>query len=52
MAYGTDAQCELVARRILEEGDKPAIGMTEPQAGTNLTELQTRADKTDGDTMC
>jgi alkylation response protein AidB-like acyl-CoA dehydrogenase len=46
MAYGTEAQCELVARRILEEGDKPAIGMTEPQAGTNLTELKTRADQT------
>jgi len=45
MAYGTEAQGELVARRILEEGDKPAIGMTEPEAGTNLTELRTRADR-------
>ena len=48
MAYGTDEQCRTVARRILEDGDKPAIGMTEPQAGTNLTELQTRADPKDG----
>ncbi len=45
MAYGTEAQAELVARRILEEGDKPAIGMTEPEAGTNLTELKTSAVK-------
>ena len=48
MAYGTDEQCRTVARRILEDGDKPAIGMTEPQAGTNLTELQTRADPKNG----
>ncbi len=48
MAYGTEEQCKTVARRILEDGDKPAIGMTEPQAGTNLTELQTRADAKDG----
>jgi len=48
MAYGTDAQRELVARRILEEGDKPAIGMTEPEAGTALTDLATTAEKTDG----
>jgi len=49
MAYGTDAQCRLIAKRILEDGDKPAIGMTEPGAGTNLTELTTRADsKGDG----
>ncbi|MGD8563368.1 MAG: acyl-CoA dehydrogenase family protein [Desulfarculaceae bacterium] len=45
MAYGTEAQRELVARRVLEDGDKPAIGMTEPEAGTNLTELKTRAEK-------
>jgi alkylation response protein AidB-like acyl-CoA dehydrogenase len=34
-----------VAHRILNEGDKPAIAMTEPEAGTALTDLQTRADK-------
>ena len=45
MAYGTDAQRKLVAHRILNEGDKPAIGMTEPEAGTALTDLQTTAVK-------
>ncbi len=45
MAYGTDEQRKLVASRVLEEGDKPAIGMTEPEAGTALNELKTRADK-------
>jgi alkylation response protein AidB-like acyl-CoA dehydrogenase len=45
MAYGTDAQRQLVARRILEGGDKPAIGMTEPDAGTALTDLTTSAEK-------
>ena len=45
MAYGTDEQRKLVARRILQEGDKPAIGMTEPEAGTALTDLSTTAKK-------
>ena len=45
MAYGTEEQCQTVAHRILVECDKPAIGMTEPEAGTALTDLQTRADK-------
>ena len=45
MAYGTDEQRKLVAGRILNDGDKPAIGMTEPEAGTALTDLQTRAEK-------
>ena len=45
MAYGTDEQRKLVAGRILNEGDKPAIGMTEPEAGTALTDLKTRAEK-------
>ena len=48
MAYGTDQQRELVARRILKEGDKPAIGMTEPEAGTALTDLQATAEKKGG----
>lgn len=48
MAYGTPEQAQLVADRILKEGDKPAIGMTEPDAGTALTDLVTRADKKDG----
>lgn len=43
MAYGTEAQQSVVAKRILEEGDKPAIGMTEPDAGTDLTALRTTA---------
>ncbi|UCE52936.1 MAG: acyl-CoA dehydrogenase family protein [Desulfobacterales bacterium] len=45
MAFGTDEQRKLVAHRILDQGDKPAIAMTEPEAGTALTDLQTRADK-------
>jgi len=45
MAYGTEEQRKLVAHRILEEGDKPAIGMTEPEAGTALTDLQATAEK-------
>jgi alkylation response protein AidB-like acyl-CoA dehydrogenase len=48
MAYGTDEQRQLVADRILEEGDKPAIAMTEPEAGTALTDLQTSAVKKEG----
>jgi alkylation response protein AidB-like acyl-CoA dehydrogenase len=45
MAYGTEDQRKLVARRVLEEADKPAIGMTEPNAGTALNELKARAEK-------
>jgi len=45
MAYGTDEQRKLVADRILKEGDKPAIGMTEPDAGTALTDLKSRAER-------
>lgn len=48
MAYGTDEQRKLVADRIIKEGDKPAIGMTEPEAGTALTDLKTTVVK-DGD---
>jgi alkylation response protein AidB-like acyl-CoA dehydrogenase len=47
MAYGTKAQQTEIARRILEEGDKPAIGMTEPDAGTDLTALRARAVEKD-----
>ena len=49
MAYGTELQCKTVADRILKDGDKPAIGMTEPEAGTALTDLQTTATRK-GDT--
>jgi len=45
MAYGSPEQAKVVAERILREGDKPAIGMTEPEAGTALTDLVTQADK-------
>ena len=45
MAYGTEEQRELVAHRVLNEGDKPAIGMTEPEAGTALTDLQATAER-------
>ena len=47
MAYGTEAQQREIARRVLEEGDKPAIGMTEPGAGTDLTALKTTAVECD-----
>ena len=45
MAYGTEDQRKLVAKRILEQGDKPAIGMTEPEAGTALTDLKATAER-------
>lgn len=45
MAHGTDAQREWLAERILEDGDKPAIAMTEPGAGSDLGSLSTTARK-------
>lgn len=48
MAYGSEAQQREIARRVLEDGDKPAIGMTEPGAGTDLTALKTTAAERDG----
>ena len=48
MAYGTEAQQIEVARRILEDGDKPAMAMTEPDAGTDLGALKTKAQEHDG----
>ncbi|THF60514.1 acyl-CoA dehydrogenase family protein [Pseudothauera rhizosphaerae] len=47
MAYGSEAQQRETARRILEEGDKPVIAMTEPEAGTDLTALRTTAVEQD-----
>jgi alkylation response protein AidB-like acyl-CoA dehydrogenase len=44
MAYGTDAQKKLAARLVLE-GDKPAICITEPDAGSDALAMATRADK-------
>ena len=48
MAYGNEAQKELAARLVLE-GDKPAICITEPDAGSDALAMTTRADK-HGDT--
>ncbi len=48
MAYGSEAQKALAARLVLE-GDKPAICITEPAAGSDATAMTTRADKR-GDT--
>ena len=48
MAYGSEAQKELAARLVLE-GDKPAICITEPDAGSDALAMTTRADKR-GDT--
>jgi 3-sulfinopropanoyl-CoA desulfinase len=44
MAYGTDAQRKLAADFVLN-GDKPAICITEPEAGSAASEMTTRADK-------
>ena len=48
MAYGTEAQKNLAAKLVLE-GDKPAICITEPDAGSDALAMTTRADKR-GDT--
>ena len=42
MAYGTDAQREFAARLVLA-GDKPAICISEPEAGSAATEMRTTA---------
>ena len=44
MTYGNDAQKKLAAKLVLE-GDKPAICITEPDAGSDATAMTTRADK-------
>ena len=44
MAYGTDAQRRRAADLVLG-GDKPAICITEPDAGSDASGMQTRADK-------
>ena len=44
MAYGTEAQKQLAARLVLA-GDKPAICITEPDAGSDATAMTTRADR-------
>ncbi|WP_366655445.1 3-sulfinopropanoyl-CoA desulfinase [Fodinicurvata sp. EGI_FJ10296] len=44
MEYGTEDQKRLAAELVLG-GDKPAICITEPEAGSAATEMTTRADK-------
>ncbi len=44
MKYGSEAQKRLAAESVLA-GDKPAICITEPEAGSAATEMTTRADR-------
>ncbi len=44
MRYGSEKQKELAAPIVLS-GDKPAICITEPEAGSAATEMTTRADR-------
>src|SRR3990172_12540139 len=44
MNYGNEAQKRLAASLVLS-GDKPAICITEPEAGSAATEMTTRADR-------
>ena len=47
MAYGSEAQKRLAASLVLE-GDKPAICITEPGAGSAATEMTTTARRVAG----
>ncbi len=47
MRYGSDEQKKLAAELVLA-GDKPAICITEPEAGSAATEMTTTAVKKDG----
>lgn len=47
MQYGTEKQKRMAAELVLA-GDKPAICITEPNAGSAATEMTTRADKRGG----
>ena len=47
MKYGTQAQKTLAAKLVLA-GDKPAICITEPEAGSAATQMSTRADRKGG----
>jgi alkylation response protein AidB-like acyl-CoA dehydrogenase len=47
MAYGTDEQKKRAASLVLA-GDKPAICITEPEAGSDATAMTTRADRRGG----
>jgi 3-sulfinopropanoyl-CoA desulfinase len=46
MTYGSDEQKQLAAELVLS-GDKPAICITEPDAGSDTTAMTTRADRRD-----
>jgi alkylation response protein AidB-like acyl-CoA dehydrogenase len=46
MAYGSEEQKRLAAKSVLN-GDKPAICITEPEAGSAATDMSTRADRHD-----
>jgi 3-sulfinopropanoyl-CoA desulfinase len=45
MRYGTEEQKRMAAEVIFSRSDKPAICITEPEAGSAATEMTTRADK-------
>jgi 3-sulfinopropanoyl-CoA desulfinase len=45
MRYGTEAQKRMAAEVLFARADKPAICITEPEAGSAATEMTTRADK-------
>jgi 3-sulfinopropanoyl-CoA desulfinase len=45
MRYGTEAQKRMAAEVLFSRADKPAICITEPEAGSAATEMTTRADK-------
>ncbi len=47
--HGSEAQQRKTAHRILEEGDKLAIGITEPDANTDLFPVKTTAVEKDRD---
>ncbi|NRB36043.1 MAG: acyl-CoA dehydrogenase family protein, partial [Rhodobacteraceae bacterium] len=47
MAYGTDAQKAFCATHVLA-GDKPAICITEPEAGSAATDMRTTAQRRGG----
>jgi len=44
IAYGTEEQKKIAAEMVLA-GDKPAICITEPEAGSDTTSMTTRADR-------
>lgn len=47
LKYGSEAQKQMAAKLVLS-GDKPAICITEPGAGSAASMMTTRADKKDG----